>query len=44
MTKMKTGCKKNVIQTTEGRKNLVYIYVDVFEILRRFAPLNDKRN
>ena len=24
----------NVIQTTEGRKNLGYINVDVFEILR----------
>ena len=44
MTKMKTGCKKNVIQTTKERKNLLYINVDVFEIFRRFAPLNDKRN
>ena len=30
-----------VIQTTEGRKNLGYIQVDVIEILRRYAPLND---
>ena len=26
---------------TEGKKNLVYIHLDAFEILRRFAPLND---
>ena len=32
---------KNVIQTTEGKKNLDIINVDVHEILRRFAPLND---
>ena len=34
---------KNVIQTTEGRKNLGNTYVDVLEILRRFAPLNDNQ-
>ena len=41
-----------VIQTTEGRKDLGVIHVDVHEIfrtessttrLRRYAPLNDKR-
>ena len=30
-----------VIQTTEGRKDLDNIHVDVHEILRRNAPLND---
>ena len=30
-----------VIQTTVGRKNLGNINVDVHEILRRFAPLDD---
>ena len=34
---------KNVIQTTEGRKNLGNTYVNVHEILRRFAPLNDNQ-
>ena len=34
---------KNVIQTTEGRKNLGNTYVNAHEILRRFAPLNDKK-
>ena len=29
-------------RTKEGRKNLVYIHIHAFEILRRFAPLNDK--
>ena len=32
-----------VIQTTEGRKDLGVIHVDVHEIFRRYAPLNDKR-
>ena len=32
---------KNVIQTTEGRKNLGNMNMDVFEIFRRLAPLND---
>ena len=31
-----------VIQTTVGRKNLGNINVDVHEILRRFAPLDDR--
>ena len=34
---------KNVIQTTEGRKNLGNTYVNAHEILRRFAPLNDNQ-
>ena len=34
---------KNVIQTTEGRKNLGNAYVNTHEILRRFAPLNDNQ-
>ena len=34
---------KNVIQTTEGRKNLGNAYVNAHEILRRFAPLNDRK-
>ncbi len=33
-----------VIQTTEGRKDLGVIHVYVTEILRRYAPLNDKVN
>ena len=32
---------KNVIQTTKGRKNLNSTNMDIHEILRRFAPLND---
>ena len=32
----------NVIQSEA--KNLGYINVDVFEILRHFVPLNDKMN
>ena len=31
-----------VIQTTVGRKNLGNINVDIHEILRRFAPLDDR--
>ena len=31
-----------VIQTTVGRKDLERIHVYVNEILRRYAPLNDK--
>ena len=34
---------KNVIQPTEGRKNLGNAYVNTHEILRRFAPLNDNQ-
>ena len=34
---------KNVIQTTEGRKNLGNTYVNAHKILRRFVPLNDNQ-
>ena len=38
-----SGKPSSTRQTTEGRKNLGNTYVNVYEILRRFAPLNDRK-